>query len=109
MYNAASFVVKSYAYKNIDLTIMDAHVRQILHMGDSSLTSNKLIKKKVLELRGHRHHTFSMFPEAQVKDDLIAIYNKLLVNCLKKHDTNRVKKQNQKFVFKKVDQFNDDE
>lgn len=108
MYNAALFVIKSYAHKNIDLTIMDAHVHQTLHIDDSSLTStNKLIK--LLELRDHRHHTFSMLPEAQVKDDLIAICDKLLTNYLKKHDINRVKKQNQKFVLKKVDQFNDDE
>jgi hypothetical protein len=110
MYNAATFIIKSYTYKNIDLTTMNALVLQILHMDDSSLTStNKLIKKKLFELRDHRHHVFSLLSEAQVKDDLIAIYNKPLANDLNTHNINRVKKQSQKFVLKKIDQFNDDE
>ncbi|KAG1111367.1 hypothetical protein G6F42_015053 [Rhizopus arrhizus] len=109
MYNAASFIIRSYAYRNIDLTVMYTLVLQILNIDDSSLTStNKLIKKKLFELRDHRHHAFSILPKAQLKDELITIYNKSLANGLKTYNINGIKKQNKKYVLK-IDQFNDAE
>jgi hypothetical protein len=109
MYNAASFIIRSYAYRNIDLTAMYTLVLQILNIDDSSLTStNKLIKKKLFELRDHRHHAFRILPKAQLKDELITIYNKSLANGLKTYNINGIKKQNKKYVLK-IDQFNDAE
>lgn len=109
IYTAASFIIKSYAYKNIDLTAIYTFVLQILRIGDSNLTSaNKLIKKKLFELKDHRHYAFSMLPEAQLKEELITMYNRSLANGLKTHNINGVKKQNKKYMLK-FDQFNDNE
>ncbi|KAG1138510.1 hypothetical protein G6F37_010456 [Rhizopus arrhizus] len=109
MYNAASFIIRSYAYRNIELTAMYTLVLQILNIDDSSLTStNKLIKKKLFELRDHRHHAFSVLPKAQLKDELITIYNKSLANGLKTYNINGIKKQNKKYLLN-IDQFNDAE
>lgn len=109
LYNAASFIIKSYAYKSIDLIAMYALVLQILHIGESNLTStNKLIKKKLFELKDHRNHAFSMLPKAQLKEELITIYNRSLANGLRTHNINGVKKQNEKYMLK-VDQFNEND
>lgn len=109
IYNAASFIISSYAYKSIDMTALYTLVLQILRIDESQLTpTNKLIKKKLFELKDHRQHAFSMLPKAQLKEELITIYNISLANGLKTHNINGVKKQNEKYILK-VDQFNENE
>ncbi|CEG74997.1 hypothetical protein RMATCC62417_10110 [Rhizopus microsporus] len=84
IHNDASFVIKTYTHKKIDLTKMETLVRQILRIDDSRLhETSKLVKRKLLELRNLKHMAFNISPEeAQAKDDLITIYNKSLVNGL---------------------------
>jgi hypothetical protein len=73
MHSAASLVIKSFAYQEIQQKEMNGLLRKVLAQDDSSLNSvSKLIKKYLVFLNQHRNSSFFLSPPKETKKRYVA-------------------------------------
>ncbi|KAL7312535.1 hypothetical protein PS15m_008286 [Mucor circinelloides] len=102
MHTAASLVIRSFAYKEIQENEMSRLLLQVLAQEDSSLSAvNRLIKKYLVFLNQHRNSSFSLSPLTETKKELIEIYNNSLAGALKSFDVKQTKLAKERYVARK--------
>lgn len=102
MHSAASLVIRSFAYKEIQEKEMSRLLLQVLAQEDSSLSAvNRLIKKYLVFLNQHRNSSFSLSPLTETKKELIKIYNNSLAGALKSFNAKQTKLAKERYVARK--------
>ncbi|CEI90773.1 hypothetical protein RMCBS344292_05085 [Rhizopus microsporus] len=109
MYSAASLVIKSFAYQEIQQEKMNGLLLKVLAQDDFSLNSvSKLIKKYLVFLNQHRNSSFSLSPPKETKKELIEIYNNSLASALKSSNIKHIKLAKKRYAATKIDLFGEE-
>ncbi|KAI9483612.1 MAG: hypothetical protein EXX96DRAFT_606591 [Benjaminiella poitrasii] len=106
MHSAASLVIKSFAYQEIQQEELNGLLLKVLAQDDLSLNSvNKLIKKYLVFLNQHQNFSFSLSPTEEIKKELIEIYNNSLASALTSSNIKHSKLAKQRYIATKIDLF----
>ncbi|KAI9483568.1 MAG: hypothetical protein EXX96DRAFT_558672 [Benjaminiella poitrasii] len=106
MHSAASLVIKSFAYQEIQQEELNGLLLKVLAQDDLSLNSvNKLIKKYLVFLNQHQNFSFSLSPTEEIKKELIEIYNNSLASALRSSNIKHSKLAKQRYIATKIDLF----
>lgn len=110
LYCSASFLIRAYAHSRIKDDGKYRHfVFEISKHKDKDLTVvNSLIKKNLNQLFSQQIHGFKS-PPANIKKDLIEIYNGSLAGALKNKRARDAKIALKKYEARKIDLFDDDD
>jgi hypothetical protein len=109
MHSAASLVIKSFAYQEIQQEKMNELLLKVLALDDLSLNSVcKLIKKYLVFLNQHRNSSFSLSPPKETKKELIEIYNNSLASALKSSNIKHIKLAKKRYAATKIDLFGEE-
>ncbi|KAG2201559.1 hypothetical protein INT47_007436 [Mucor saturninus] len=109
MHSAASLVINSFAYQEIQQEEMNVLLPKVLAQDDSSLNSvSMLIKKYLVFLNQHRNSSFSLSPPKETKRELIEIYNNSLASALISSNIKHIKLAKKRYVATKIDLFEEE-
>lgn len=109
IHSAASLVIKSFAYQEIQQEKMNKLLPKVLAQDDLSLNSvSKLIKKYLVFLNQHRNSSFSLSSPKETKKELIEIYNNSLASALKSTNIKHIKLAKKRYAAKKIDLFGEE-
>ncbi|KAG1165091.1 hypothetical protein G6F36_013503 [Rhizopus arrhizus] len=109
MYSAASLVIRSFAYQEIQQKQINKLLPKVLAQDDSSLTyASKLTKKFLVFLNKHQNSSFSLSPPKETKKELIEIYNNSPAGALKSSNIKNIKLAKKRYEAKKIDLFGEE-